>query len=101
MRGPVLGKGFALGIPYGATGYARNREREQNSRFCLDNGVRTVLDGGSVEEKKRFVRDFVAEIVVYGDKREVRVGFFEVGEVGAPGDPLLAMAPRGVGGEPQ
>jgi len=54
--------------------------------------LRMVLDEGSVEEKKRFIRDFVAEILVHGDKREVRVGFYEDGDDGAPGVPLLAMA---------
>ena len=38
--------------------------------------LRKVLDSGSPEEKKRFVRDFVAEAIVDGEKREVRVGFF-------------------------
>lgn len=39
--------------------------------------LREVLNKGSAEEKKRFVRDFVAEAVVDGEKREVRVGFFD------------------------
>lgn len=38
--------------------------------------LRKVLDSGSSDEKKRFVRDFVAEAVVDGEKREVRVGFY-------------------------
>jgi hypothetical protein len=38
--------------------------------------LRKVLESGAPEEKKRFVRDFVAEAIVDGEKREVRVGFY-------------------------
>ncbi len=39
--------------------------------------LRKVLEEGSAEEKKRFVRDFVGDVLVNGKEREVRVGFYE------------------------
>ena len=66
--------------------------------------LREVLDKGSPDEKKRFIRDFISEAVVDGEKREVRVGFFadKDGALGAlteratrSDDPLWSKPPGG------
>lgn len=53
--------------------------------------LREVLEKGSSDERKRFLRDFVAAIVVHGDKRQVHVGFYKDDEDGALGVPVSAM----------
>jgi DNA invertase Pin-like site-specific DNA recombinase len=60
--------------------------------------LREVLEEGSPDEKKRFIRAFVGEIVVDGKKREVRVGFF-ADQDGAPLGPLLRLVEEATGTE--
>ena len=43
--------------------------------------LRKVLQKGTPEQKKRFVRDFVGDVVVDGEKQEVQVGFYDYGAV--------------------
>jgi len=53
--------------------------------------LKDVLESGSPDQQKRLVRDFVADIVVEGEKREVRVGFYADME-GGQGKPLEGLA---------
>jgi hypothetical protein len=59
--------------------------------------LREVLDTGTPEEKKRFIRDFVGSIVVYGEKREVQVAFFEDGDGNGEAGGLVGLARRAAG----
>ena len=64
--------------------------------------LKEVLATGSSDEKKRFIRDFVADILVDGEKREARVGFYRdtgAGE-GKPLETLAALATRCAAGTP-
>jgi DNA invertase Pin-like site-specific DNA recombinase/archaellum component FlaC len=54
--------------------------------------LRDVLAHGTPEERKRFVRDFVGEIVVDGKKREVRASFYDFDGADVP---LWLMPPTG------
>ena len=51
--------------------------------------LKAVLESGTVDERKRFVRAFVHEIVVDGRKRIVHVAFYDDG-LGAGGPSSLA-----------
>ncbi len=53
--------------------------------------LKEVLETGSVDERKRFVRAFVHEIVVDGAKRQVRVTFYDDGSGEGASSPLAAM----------
>lgn len=59
--------------------------------------LRKVLEEGSAEEKKKFVRDFVGDILVNGKEREVRVGFFEDQSPDLPQKALEIAARRAAG----
>lgn len=50
-----------------------------------------VLQSGGVDERKRFVRAFVHEIVVDGEKRRVKVVFFDDGMGGDSQSPFSAL----------
>ncbi len=67
--------------------------------------LKEVLETGTVDERKRFLRAFVAEIVVEGEKRKVRVAFYDDGRGGeAPSSPLAvaeALAERFGDASPQ
>ncbi len=52
--------------------------------------LKEVLDAGSVDERKRFVRAFVHEIVVDGEKRRVKVVFYDDGAGEEETSPLAA-----------
>ncbi len=53
--------------------------------------LKEVLQSGGVDERKRFVRAFVHEIVVDGEKRRVKVVFFDDGMGGDSQSPLTAL----------
>jgi hypothetical protein len=59
--------------------------------------LREVLEKGTPDEKKRFIRDFVGSIVVDGEKRQVQVGFFEDEDDGSGAGGLVALARRAAG----
>ncbi len=65
--------------------------------------LREVMEDGSPDEKKRFIRAFVGEILVDAKKREVRVGFFGnedgAGSAGAPLGRLLGLVERATGSD--
>ncbi len=54
--------------------------------------LQAVLEHGSPEERKRFVRDFVAAIEVDGQKRKIRIGLY-----GGGNSSLRVVPPRGHG----
>lgn len=56
--------------------------------------LREVLEQGTPDEKKRFIRDFVGSIVVDGEKRQVQVGFFEDEDGGSGAGGLVGLARR-------
>ncbi len=53
--------------------------------------LKAVLDTGTVDERKRFVRAFVHEIVVDGQKRRVQVAFYDDGLGEGGPSPLAAI----------
>jgi len=59
--------------------------------------LRKILEEGSAEEKKTFVRDFVGDVLVDGKEREVRVGFFEDKSQDLPRKALEIAARRATG----
>jgi hypothetical protein len=59
--------------------------------------LRQVLEQGTPDEKKRFIRDFVGSIVVDGEKRQVQVGFFEDEDGGSGAGGLVGLARRAAG----
>ncbi len=64
----------------------RRRLAGEIARYQLS--LKEVFDHGTPDERKRFIRDFVASIEVDGRERKVRIGFY-----GEGGDSSLRMVP--------
>ena len=52
--------------------------------------LKAVIEHGAPEERKRFIRDFVASIEVDGKERTIKIGFYVEGG----NSPLRVVPPR-------
>ena len=60
------------------------------ARYKID--LKVLIDEGSPEEKKHFIRNFIASIEVDGKNRKIKVGYYDPGEDVA----LRVMPPTGL-----
>ena len=81
----------SLGAPEPAALSNRERRRLAAKIAGYYEGLEDAFNTGTPEEKKRFVRDFIASIEVDGKKRKVRIAYYEDGD----NSPLRVMPPTG------